>query len=144
MSGLNDPRTRLQTVLFQVLYNTCLQRYAFWWRSCVLMEILRKSWQKGLRVWNFELLWVVFKWHHGSEGVKLKQYGPYLSQLRWSNIVLISRLSYSCQRLLWSNIVLISRLSYSCQRLLWSSIAHTVHIFRWLSWRKICHISRLF
>ena len=26
--------------------------------------------RKGLRVWNFALLLVVFKWHHGSEGVK--------------------------------------------------------------------------
>ena len=26
--------------------------------------------QKGLRTSNFALLWVIFKWHHGSEGVK--------------------------------------------------------------------------
>ena len=26
--------------------------------------------QKSLRVWNFALLWVIFKWSHGSEGVK--------------------------------------------------------------------------
>ena len=30
--------------------------------------------QKGLRVSHFALLWVVFKWHHGSEGVKVKMY----------------------------------------------------------------------
>ena len=32
----------------------------------------RKRRQKGLRVSNFALLLVVFKWHHGSEGVKAR------------------------------------------------------------------------
>ena len=32
---------------------------------------MRKRKQKGLRVYNFALLMVVFKWHHGSEGVNL-------------------------------------------------------------------------
>ena len=40
------------------------------------MEILshasaKKGKQKGLKVSNFALLWVVFKWPHGSEGVKI-------------------------------------------------------------------------
>ena len=29
----------------------------------------KKKKKKGLKVSNFALLWVVFKWHHGSEGV---------------------------------------------------------------------------
>ena len=41
---------------------------------CVLMKILshgsRKRKQKGLMVSNFVLLFVIFKWHHSSEGVK--------------------------------------------------------------------------
>ena len=41
---------------------------AFWWRSFHIPERRRK--QKGLRVSNFALLLVVFKWHLGSEGVK--------------------------------------------------------------------------
>ena len=35
------------------------------------MPVPRKRRQKGLRVSNFTLLLVVFKWHHGSEGIKL-------------------------------------------------------------------------
>ena len=33
-------------------------------------EILQAGAVKGLRASNFALLKVVFKWHHGSEGVK--------------------------------------------------------------------------
>ena len=29
----------------------------------------KKRKQKDLRVWDLALLWVIFKWHHGSEGV---------------------------------------------------------------------------
>ena len=37
----------------------------------ILPHASAKIKQKGLRVWNFALLLVVFKWHHGSEGVKV-------------------------------------------------------------------------
>ena len=32
-----------------------------------------KRMQKGVRVWDFALLWLVFKWRHGSEGVNLRR-----------------------------------------------------------------------
>jgi len=35
------------------------------------MKILSHARQKGLSVSNFTHLWVVFKWRHGSEGVKI-------------------------------------------------------------------------
>ena len=41
---------------------------AFWWKSFYMPVQKRRP--KGLRVSNFALLWVVFKWPHGSEGVK--------------------------------------------------------------------------
>ena len=53
-------------------YNIYCQRYAFWWK-CFHMPV-RKRRQKGLKVSNFVLLLVVFKWHHGSEGVKFIQF----------------------------------------------------------------------
>ena len=40
---------------------------AFWWRAFYMP--VWKSRQKGLSVSNIALLLVVFKWHHGSEGV---------------------------------------------------------------------------
>ena len=46
---------------------------------CILMKLLsrasvkkKEEKKKRLRVSNFALLWVVFKLHHGSEGVKMK------------------------------------------------------------------------
>ena len=48
-------------------YNICFQLYAFWWRAFHMPVWKRR--QKGSRVWNFAFLLVVFKWHHGSEGV---------------------------------------------------------------------------
>ena len=50
-------------------YNVYFQFYAFWWRSFHMPVWKRR--QKGLRVSNFALSWVVFKWHHGSEGVNV-------------------------------------------------------------------------
>ena len=46
---------------------------------CVLIQILsrdsaEKKTNKGVRVSNFALLLVVFKWHHGSEGVNLHKF----------------------------------------------------------------------
>ena len=41
---------------------------------------VRKRRQKGLRVSGFALLWVVFKWHHGSEVVKPKSCWVYCYQ----------------------------------------------------------------
>ena len=49
--------------------NICFECYAFWWKS--FHTPVQKRRQKGLRVSDFALLWVVFKWNHGSEGVKL-------------------------------------------------------------------------
>ena len=47
--------------------NICFQCYAFWWKSFHMP--VRKRRRKDWRVSNFALIWVVFKWHHGSEGV---------------------------------------------------------------------------
>ena len=59
-------RTCKQAIFWSCnIYFRC---YAFWWKSFHLP--VWKIRQKGLRVSNFTLLWVVFKWHHGSEGVK--------------------------------------------------------------------------
>ena len=49
-------------------YNIYFECYAFWWKS-FHVPVWKKK--KGLRVSNFALLWVIFKWNHGSEGVKL-------------------------------------------------------------------------
>ena len=49
-------------------YNTCFRCCEFWCRSVHMPAKKRR--QKALRVWNLELLRVVFKWNHGSEGVK--------------------------------------------------------------------------
>ena len=49
-------------------YNIHFQCCAFWWRS-FHMPVWKRT-HKGLRVSNVALLWVVFKWHHGSKGVK--------------------------------------------------------------------------
>ena len=49
-------------------YKIYFQCYAFSWKSFHMPAGKRR--QKGLRVSNFVLLWVVFKWYHGSEGVK--------------------------------------------------------------------------
>ena len=49
-------------------YNIHFQSYAFWWRS-FHMPVWKRT-HKGLRVSNVALLWVVFKWRHGSKGVK--------------------------------------------------------------------------
>ena len=54
----------------QYIFRSCniyFQFCEFWWRSFHMH--VRKRRQKGLRVANFALLWVVFKWPHGSEGV---------------------------------------------------------------------------
>ena len=67
ISGLKDAVTRLQTVYFPVLEHICFHWYAFLWKSFHVP--LRKRRQKGLKVSDFALLLVVFKWH-SSEGVK--------------------------------------------------------------------------
>ena len=46
--------------------NTCLQCYAFWWKSFYIIMPVRKRRQKSWRVSNFALLFVVLKWHHGT------------------------------------------------------------------------------
>ena len=48
---------------------------------------VRKRRQKGIWVSNFALLWVVFKWHHSSEGVKgiawyTSRFGPMVGEDR--------------------------------------------------------------
>ena len=48
-------------------YNIYFQCYAFWWKS-VHMPV-RKRRLKSWTISNFSLVLVVFKWHHGSEGV---------------------------------------------------------------------------
>ena len=51
-------------------YNTCTyQCYAFRWKSFHMP--VQKRRQKGWRVSDLALSLVVFKWHHGSEGVKV-------------------------------------------------------------------------
>ena len=50
-------------------HNICFQCYAFWWKSFHMP--VRKRRRKGLWVSNFALLWVVFKWHHGNDGVNM-------------------------------------------------------------------------
>jgi len=49
-------------------YNVYFQCCAFRWKSFHMP--VRKRRQKSLRASNFTLLWVVFKWHHRSEGTK--------------------------------------------------------------------------
>ena len=46
-------------------YNIYFQCHAFWLRSFHMPVWKRR--QKGSRVSNFTLLWVIFKWYHGSE-----------------------------------------------------------------------------
>ena len=50
---------------YNIFYFQCC---AFWWKS-VYMPVQKRR-QKGWRVSNLVLLLVVFKWHHGREGVK--------------------------------------------------------------------------
>ena len=47
----------------------------------ILTHASAKRRQKGLRVSNFPLLMVVFKWHHGSEGVNLQWHARLLLPL---------------------------------------------------------------
>ena len=52
--------------------NIYLQCYAFWRNSLQIpMPKKKKKKKKGWRVWDFTLLLVVFKWHHGSERVNI-------------------------------------------------------------------------
>ena len=75
-SGMKDARTCVQTV-FSVPITHHL------WMFCVFMIIhlhasattTTTTTKKGLRVWNFALLLVVFKWHHGSEEVSAQYFG---------------------------------------------------------------------
>ena len=72
--GLKDARTRLQTVYFQSITHL----FSLLW---ILMKIVfacqcKKHTQKNKKAegfQNFALLLFVFKWHHGSEGVKKKE-----------------------------------------------------------------------
>ena len=68
ISGLKEARTRLQRVYFPVLWHL-LQCYVFWWSSFHMPPVRNRK-QKGLKVSHLVLLLVVFKWLHGSEGVK--------------------------------------------------------------------------
>ena len=55
----------------QYIFRFCkiyFQRYTFGWKSFYVP--MQKRRQKGLMVSNFTPLLVVFKWYHGSEGVK--------------------------------------------------------------------------
>ena len=49
----------------------------------ILHMTVRKRRQKVLRVSNFALLLVVFKWHHGSEGVNKKKYRSKTTRVQW-------------------------------------------------------------
>ena len=69
ISGLKDVRTHLQTVYFLVLWHIYVQCHVFWSNSFHMPVQKRK--EKGLRVSDFALSLVVFKWRHGSEGVTL-------------------------------------------------------------------------
>ena len=71
VSGLKDVRTHLQTVCFLVLWHIYFQCHVFWSNSFHMPVQKRK--QKGLRVSDFALSLVVFKWRHGSERVKLSR-----------------------------------------------------------------------
>ena len=51
-----------------IIYFQC---HAFWWKSFRMP--VRKRRQKELKVSDFALWLVVFKWHHGSEGVNLSK-----------------------------------------------------------------------
>ena len=76
--------TRLQTVYFPTRLQTVhiyFQCYAFWWKSFhmpVQKRKKKKRRKKGLRVSNFALLLVVYKWHAGSERVKGLQSSEWL------------------------------------------------------------------
>ena len=54
-------------------YNIYFQCYAFWRKSFHMPVWERK--QKGSEVSNCALLWVVFKWPHGSDGVNVLSTG---------------------------------------------------------------------
>ena len=49
-------------------FNNLLSMCTFWWKS--FHNTVRKRKQKALRVSNLTFLLAIFKWHHGSEGVK--------------------------------------------------------------------------
>ena len=53
-------------------YNIYFQFYAFWWRTFHI-HLKKKKKKKRLKGFKFCTLWVVFKWHHGSEGVKVQE-----------------------------------------------------------------------
>ena len=62
-------------------YDIYFQCYAFWWKSFYLLMPKKQKTKKQkktnvMKISKFALLWVVFKWHHGCEGVKatLKQF----------------------------------------------------------------------
>ena len=61
-------------------HNICFQCYGFWWKSFYIP--VRKRSQKGLMVSDFAHLCVVFKWRHGSEGVKKREQKTCLG--RWT------------------------------------------------------------
>ena len=53
-------------------------------KNCFTYQLEKRK-QKGLRVSNFALLLVAFKWHHGSEGVKRPQASVQLHTKLYSN-----------------------------------------------------------
>ena len=76
VSGLKNARTHLKTVYFLVLKHIYFQCYSFWWKSFDMpVQNKQKQTKKCLRVSNLALLLVVFKWHHGSEGVNHESVG---------------------------------------------------------------------
>ena len=58
---------------------------------------VRRRRKKGWRVSDCALLWVIFKWHHGSERVNLKRlYSTMLLQLPWPGQGKTAPLSLKC------------------------------------------------
>ena len=66
--GLKSVHVCLRIMYFAVLYQMCFQYGIFWWKSFHVLVQKRK----GMRVSNFGLLLVLFKWHHGSERLPLQ------------------------------------------------------------------------
>ena len=80
-SGLKDGLMRLQEFIFRSYRPSTFNAVRFDQNPFTLL--VQKRRQKGLRVSNLALLMVVFKWHHGSEGVnQLVSHG-------WSMIMII-------------------------------------------------------
>ena len=90
----------------------------------------KKSKQKGLRVWNFALLLVIFKWHDGSKGVKVATLfflclTPLPFSVFVSNAWCMNTFQHACSSKDWFKSVSVSPK--------WTAL------FRWQSWNDRLH-----